>query len=224
MPAPDMVILHYTAMESAEAALDRLRDRQAEVSAHYLIAEDGRLWRLVPEDRRAWHAGGASWGGADDLNSRSIGIELANGGDAPFAAPQMAALEALLADILARHAIHPARVLGHQCVAPERKQDPGRRFDWRRLARRGLAVWLDWAGADDREADAGAFRAAARAFGYAVPDAGEWCPATLAAAAAFRARFRPADTGDGPLDRAGLAHLEALASRWPARGCPEPAA
>jgi N-acetylmuramoyl-L-alanine amidase len=144
--APDMVMLHYTAMATAEAALERLRDPEAEVSAHYLIAEDGRLWRLVPEDRRAWHAGVAGWGAADDLNSRSIGIELANSGAMPFTEPQMARLEALLGGILARHGIAPERVLGHQCTAPLRKIDPGPRFDWRRLAMRGLSIWLDWAG------------------------------------------------------------------------------
>jgi N-acetylmuramoyl-L-alanine amidase len=214
---PDMVILHYTAMHSAEAALERLRDPSSEVSAHYLIAEDGRLWRLVAEDRRAWHAGVAAWGGEHDLNSRSIGVELANTGDVPFAAPQMAALEALLANVLPRQGIPPARVLGHQCIAPARKQDPGRRFDWRRLARRGLSVWLDWPGSDEREADARAFRRAAWRFGYEVPQGEGWCPAALATAEAFRARFRPVDGAGGPLDAAGLAHLEALAARWPAR-------
>lgn len=213
--APDMVLLHYTAMESAEAALDRLRDPAAEVSAHWLIGMDGRLWRLVPEERRAWHAGVAQWGGADDLNSRSIGIEIDNPGDSPFAEPQMRALEALLGAVLARWAIPPERVLGHQCVAPERKRDPGQRFDWRRLARQGLSVWLDWDGMGDDEADPASFQRAAAAFGYAVPGTGAWDDATLAVADAFRARFRPADRTPGPLSGAALAHLEALAARWP---------
>ena len=210
-----MIILHYTAMLTAEAALDRLCDPAAEVSAHYLIAEDGRLWRLVPEDRRAWHAGVAGWGGAADLNSRSIGIELANSGEAPFSEPQMRALERLLADSLARWRIPPERVLGHQCVAPERKADPGPRFDWRRLARQGLSVWLDWDGMGDDEAGAAVFQQAAAAFGYPVPRTGAWDRATLAVADAFRARFRPGDRTPGPLSSAGLAHLEALAARWP---------
>lgn len=210
-----MVVLHYTAMATAEAALDRLRDPVAEVSAHYLIAEDGRIWRLVPEDRRAWHAGVARWGAADDINSHSIGIELANTGEAPYPQPQMAALAALLADAAVRWGLPPQRVVGHQCIAPERKIDPGPRFDWRRLAQAGLSVWLDWAGNDDREAEAGAFQSAAARFGYPVPKSGVWDPATCAAAAAFRARFRPADRAAGPLDAAGLAHLEALAARWP---------
>ena len=212
---PDMVVLHYTAMATAEAALERLCDPTAEVSAHYLIAEDGRLWRLVPEDRRAWHAGVAAWGGVRDVNSHSIGIELANPGDVPYPQPQMAALEALLGGILGRWAIPPERVLGHQCVAPDRKIDPGPRFDWRRLAQGGLAVWQDWAGCDDTEADPAAFQRAAAGFGYPVPKTGQWDAATCAVAAAFRARFRPADRNAGPLDAAGLAHLAALAARWP---------
>lgn len=216
--APDMVVLHYTAMVTAEAALERLCDPAAEVSAHYLIAEDGRLWRLVAEDRRAWHAGVAAWGGAADINSRSIGIELANTGDAPYPQPQMAALEGLLAGVLGRWRIPPARVVGHQCVAPDRKIDPGPRFDWRRLARAGLSVWLDWDGRDDSEADAGAFQRAAARFGYSVASGGAWDAATCAVASAFRARFRPADRGAGPLDAAGLAHLAALAARWPVAG------
>jgi N-acetylmuramoyl-L-alanine amidase len=219
--APDMVVLHYTAMATAEAALDRLRDPAAEVSAHYLIAEDGRVWRLVPEDRRAWHAGVARWGGAEDINSRSIGIELANTGDAPYPQPQMAALEGLLGGVLGRWGIPPARVVGHQCVAPDRKIDPGPRFDWRRLARAGLSVWLDWAGCDDREAEAGAFQRVAARFGYPVPSGGAWDAATCAVASAFRARFRPADRGAGPLDAAGLAHLAALAARWPVAEGPD---
>lgn len=212
---PDMVILHYTAMATAAAAVARLCDPASEVSAHYVIAEDGRLWRLVPEDRRAWHAGVAAWGGVTDVNSHAVGIELANPGDAPFPAPQMAALEVLLGAILARHAIPPARVLGHQCVAPGRKIDPGPRFDWRRLARAGLSVWLDWDGGDTSTADPDAFRHAAAAFGYPLGTGEGWDGGALAAADAFRARFRPFDRCGGPLDQAGLAHLSALAARWP---------
>jgi N-acetylmuramoyl-L-alanine amidase len=213
-PAPDMVVLHYTAMPTAEAALARLRDPAAEVSAHYLIAEDGRVWRLVAEDRRAWHAGVAVWGGETDVNSRSIGVELANTGDAPFPEPQIAALERLLADIRARWAVPPERVLGHECVAPDRKRDPGRRFDWRRLSRGGLAVWLDppWGAPDEAsEPDPAAFAEAARRFGYgAAPDTlGE----TLAA---FRRRFRPFADEAAPLSGEDVVHLSALAARWPA--------
>jgi len=143
--AVDILLLHYTGMQSAEAALDRLTDARAKVSAHYLIDEDGSCWRMVAEERRAWHAGIASWAGATDINARSIGIELVNPGHQfgyrPFPEAQMESLAALCRDILSRHAIPPARVLGHSDVAPERKEDPGELFDWAGLARRGIGLW-----------------------------------------------------------------------------------
>lgn len=216
--APDLVVLHYTAMRPAEAALARLCDPASAVSAHYLIAEDGRVWRLVAEERRAWHAGAGAWGDVSDVNSRSIGIELSNPGDAPYPAPQMAALEALLRGVSARWTIPPERVIGHECMAPLRKADPGRRFDWRALARGALAVWLDGArdGAQDKgPPSAAAFQRAARRFGYPACDSGAWDAETRALAAAFQRRFRPWE--DGPLTAAGLAQLAALAARWPVR-------
>ena len=140
-----MVVLHYTGMETAEAALARLCDPQAEVSAHYLIAEHGAVTRMVAEDMRAWHAGLSRWGTITDVNSHSIGIELVNPGHhlgyPPFPEPQMAALEALLSAILDRWDIPPERVVGHEHVAPVRKIDPGEKFDWARLARQNLAAW-----------------------------------------------------------------------------------
>jgi len=143
----DLLILHYTGMATGAAALARLRDPAARVSAHYLVEEDGRIFALVPEARRAWHAGVATWGGARNINDRSIGIELVNPGHdwgyRPFPEAQMAALEALARDIAARHAIPAARVLGHSDVAPTRKQDPGELFAWPRLARAGLGLWPD---------------------------------------------------------------------------------
>ena len=144
---PELVVLHHTAMLTAEAALDRLCDPAAEVSAHYLVAEDGRVWRLVDEDMRAWHAGAGSWAGRGDVNSRSIGIELANAGPLagfpPFPEPQMVALERLLDAILPRWSIPPAGVIAHSDLAPGRKADPGPKFDWRRLARGGRALWAE---------------------------------------------------------------------------------
>jgi len=141
---PDLVVLHYTGMPSAAAALERLCDRAAEVSAHYLIEEDGRLWRLVAEERRAWHAGRARWGGDSDVNARSLGIELVNPGHEwgyrPFPARQIETLCRLLGDLRCRYAIPPAGVVGHSDVAPLRKQDPGERFPWALLAARGLTV------------------------------------------------------------------------------------
>ena len=130
----DILLIHYTGMESAEAALDRLCDPAAQVSAHYLIEEDGTIWSLVDEQHRAWHAGIAYWAGETDINSRSIGIELVNPGHElgyrPFPMPQMEALAGLAREILARHTIPNHRVLGHSDVAPERKCDPGELFDW----------------------------------------------------------------------------------------------
>lgn len=138
--APDMVILHYTGMATAQAALDRLCDPAPEVSCHYLIAETGAVYQLVDETRRAWHAGTSYWQGETDINSRSIGIELANPGPLcgcpPFAAAQMDALAGLLATLQTRWAIPADRVLGHADVAPGRKADPGAKFDWDRLGLR----------------------------------------------------------------------------------------
>lgn len=136
---PTLIVLHYTAMTSARAALERLCDPAAEVSAHYLIGPDGTLWQLVRECDRAWHAGAGAWRGQSDINSRSIGIELDNRGDHPFGEPQMAALEALLESVMARWEIPAAGVIGHSDMAPGRKVDPGPRFDWARLERQGLA-------------------------------------------------------------------------------------
>jgi len=213
---PDIVVLHYTGMASAEAALARLCDPAAEVSAHWLIAEDGRVWRLVDEAMRAWHAGAGAWGEVEDVNSRSIGVELANTGPLegfpPFPEPQMAALERLLAGLAGRWGIPPARVIGHSDMAPGRKTDPGPKFDWRRLARAGLSVWPEpeaeaGAGLGTGAADWPAFRAAAGRAGYRAPG-GDW----EAALAAFRLRFRP--WASGPLaaeDVAAAAGLAALA-------------
>ncbi len=207
---PDIVVIHHTAMATAAAALARLCDPAAEVSAHWLIGETGRVWQLVDEEARAWHAGAGNWGGIVDVNSRSIGIELANPGPLdgfpPFPEPQMQALEALLDCIAGRWGIAPARVIGHSDAAPGRKADPGRKFDWRRLARTGRAVWAAGEGAG-----AGgwpAFRAAAGAAGYRAPE-GDWA----AVLAAFRLRFRP--FASGPLQAADVATAQALAAAHP---------
>ncbi|WP_245781258.1 N-acetylmuramoyl-L-alanine amidase [Celeribacter neptunius] len=201
---PDMVLLHYTAMPTAEAALERLCDPEFEVSAHYLICEEGRVYRLVAEEMRAWHAGAGQWGDVTDVNSRSIGIELANPGDTPFAAAQIDALEALLADILARHEIPAARVIAHSDMAPERKIDPGPRFDWRRLALQGLSIFPDEMTVV--APDEIAFVQDLSRLGY--PEAP--CEALLTA---FRSRFRPRHTG--PLDGIDMALARDLAKRFP---------
>ncbi|KIN64311.1 N-acetylmuramyl-L-alanine amidase, negative regulator of AmpC, AmpD [Sulfitobacter noctilucicola] len=137
---PSLIVIHYTAMESADAALNRLCDPAAEVSAHYLISNRGRVTQMVDENQRAWHAGAGSWRGVDDINSRSVGIELDNTGKHPFSEPQMTALEELLRSIMERWAILPSGVIGHSDMAPGRKSDPGLHFDWARLARQGLAA------------------------------------------------------------------------------------
>lgn len=144
-----LLVLHYTGMASAAAALDRLTDPAAKVSAHYVIDEDGAVYGLVDESRRAWHAGVSSWAGERDINGISIGIELVNpghaypgyaGGYRSFPEMQMRSLEQLATDILRRHAIPAHRVLGHSDVAPTRKTDPGELFDWERLAAAGIGV------------------------------------------------------------------------------------
>jgi len=143
--AIDMLVLHYTGMRTAAAALARLTDPQSEVSAHYLIDEDGAVIRMVPEAQRAWHAGVSSWRGRSGVNAMSIGIELVNPGHEfgyrPFTEPQMSALIALGTEIVARHGIAPRNVVGHSDVAPTRKCDPGELFDWPRLAAAGLGLW-----------------------------------------------------------------------------------
>ncbi|MGE4529478.1 MAG: N-acetylmuramoyl-L-alanine amidase, partial [Rhodospirillaceae bacterium] len=140
----DMLVLHYTGMETAAAALARLCDPAAKVSAHYLIDEDGAVHALVAEDRRAWHAGVSAWRGEADVNARSIGIELVNPGHEfgyrDFPARQIDALADLCREILARHPIPPRNVVGHSDVAPRRKTDPGERFPWPALAKLGIGL------------------------------------------------------------------------------------
>jgi N-acetylmuramoyl-L-alanine amidase len=146
----DMLILHYTGMQSARAAIDRLRDPVARVSSHYVVDEDGAIARLVPEQMRAWHAGVSYWRGRRVLNDCSIGIEIVNPGHEwgyrGFPDAQIAAVRALCLEILARHTIPPWHVVGHSDVAPDRKQDPGELFPWRALAGDGIGLWLDGGG------------------------------------------------------------------------------
>ena len=201
---PDMVVLHYTAMNSAAAALDRLSAPEAEVSAHYLISEAGEVYSLVAEEKRAWHAGAGQWGAVTDVNSQSIGIEIANTGFAPFPEPQMLALEALLRDIMRRWAIRPERIIGHSDMAPGRKIDPGLRFDWRRLALGGLSVWPDPVSQPFYKTG---LVDMLRAFGMTAESDAEIL------LKAFRLRFRP--WASGPLDDLDLAMANDLATRYP---------
>lgn len=198
----ELVVLHYTAMASAAEALARLCDPVAEVSAHYLIDRDGTVFNLVDEAMRAWHAGAGEWAGEGDVNSRSIGIELQNSGTEPFAEPQMVALEQLLADLLGRFDLPSQAVIAHSDMAPDRKSDPGARFDWRRLAVQGLSVWPE-------VAEPGDFAADLCAFGY--PDV---APDILLSA--FRLRFRP--WAKGSLQDADRALAAGLARRFAVDG------
>ncbi len=188
--AVDMLLLHYTGMQSARAALDRLCDGGSEVSAHYVIDEAGEIFALVPEGRRAWHAGVSCWAGTRDINGCSIGIELVNPGHEfgyrPFPPAQMGALTKLCLDILGRHAIAPHRVLGHADVAPARRQDPGELFDWAGMAAAGIGLW------PEIKADHGNIRL--EDFGYDVAGAG-----IEACVTAFQRHWRP-EKIDGRMD------------------------
>ena len=192
--AVDILLLHYTGMLTAQAALDRLRDPAAKVSAHYVVGEDGAIYRLVDEAKRAWHAGVSCWAGARDINRRSIGIEIVNPGHEfgyrPFPEAQMQAVRDLARGILARHRIAPHRVLGHSDVAPLRKEDPGELFDWAGLAAAGIGLWPEpkpaaW--------DDAAFLAALHSYGYDLdgPPGTEPARARHAAIVAFERHFRP---------------------------------
>lgn len=186
---PSLIVLHYTAMASAEAACKTLCNPETEVSAHYLISSKGRIDQLVQEDMRAWHAGAGQWGDITDVNSHSIGIELDNLGTHGFAEPQMAALEWLLPQIMQRWSILPKNVIAHSDLAPHRKIDPGPRFDWKRLALQGLAVWPD---CKDTPVDMTWWKDIADSFGYPIfGDFGEDVDAEAACFEAFRSRFRP---------------------------------
>ena len=202
----DMLILHYTGMKTAAAALDRLCDPEARVSAHYVIEEDGAVWQLVEEERRAWHAGDSRWRGAPLVNGRSIGIELVNPGHEfgyrPFPAAQIDTLIPLCRGILARHAIPPRHVLGHADVAPARKEDPGELFPWSALAKRRLALPSPTRDLmDPFWTDAG-FLLALERFGYDVSNQQK-------AVIAFQRRFRP-ERIDGVIDGECRAKLLAL--------------
>ncbi len=209
---PTLVVVHYTAMASAEAARAWMCAAEAQVSAHYLIARNGDLWQLVDERDRAWHAGAGRWHTLEDVNSASIGIEIDNPGDAPFSEPAMASLERVLRDLLSRWPISPVGVIGHSDLAPGRKIDPGPRFDWCRLARQGLSVWPDGAGgaAEAEEEKAADFDVLLRQAGYTADTPAE------VRLAAFRSRFRPGVSGaPDARDRRLLAALH--------RHCDQPA-
>ncbi|MDQ2101540.1 N-acetylmuramoyl-L-alanine amidase [Azospirillum isscasi] len=201
----ELLILHYTGMPTADSALTRLCDPEAQVSAHYTVDEDGTVYAHVPEDRRAWHAGLSSWRGRSDVNSRSIGIEIVNPGHEfgyrPFPAVQMAAVADLCLDVMGRHGIAPADVLGHSDIAPARKEDPGELFDWPGLAARGIGLWPDPAAADDSCDSAEDVAALLGRYGY---DAAE-----SRALLSFQRHFHPEHL-TGEADSETLLRLRAL--------------
>jgi N-acetylmuramoyl-L-alanine amidase len=219
--AADMLLLHYTGMESAEAALARLCAADSAVSTHYFVFEDGRIVQSVPEARRAWHAGESSWHGETDINSRSIGIEIANRGHEwgydDFPAAQVAAVVSLARDIVERNAIPAHRVLGHSDVAPTRKWDPGEKFPWERLASAGVGLWvppepISGGGGltmDDTGPAVADLQGQLADYGYGLPASGTFDALTRDVVQAFQRHFRPARV-DGIADvstRATLAKL-----------------
>ncbi len=218
---PDMILLHYTGMPSAEKALQRLCSPDSEVSCHYFITEDGRIIQCVPEALRAWHAGEASWAGETDINSCSIGIEIANPGHdygyPDFPNRQIAAVTALCRAIMRRRYIRPERVLGHSDVAPSRKQDPGEKFPWMLLYRIGIGQWVTPApitsGPSFEFGDSGDavqnFQAVLRDYGYGIKVDGYFDEATRDVVTAFQRHFRPA-LCDGKLDTSTLLTLRSL--------------
>ncbi len=205
----DMVILHYTGMKTGAEALERLQDPAARVSAHYLVEENGDVYKLVDEDKRAWHAGVSSWRGEADINARSIGVEIVNPGHQfgyrDFPDVQIASVIALVKEIRTRHKIDPARVIGHSDVAPRRKEDPGEKFPWKKLSDEGLAL-APFEG-DARAGEAVTYEAALEALQAIGYDAG---PGDYAAGLiAFQRRFCPQSLGQG-FDAATRAALIAV--------------
>ena len=191
-----MIVLHYTGMPSADAALARLRDPAAKVSAHYLVDEDGTVVALVPEDKRAWHCGASHWRDCDDCNSASIGIEIVNPGHEhgyrDFPDAQIEAVIALVAEVKDRHGITRGNIVGHSDIAPTRKQDPGERFPWSRLARLRLALPRPTKNLLDPQWTQAGFLLALERFGYDVSS-------PMHAIMAFQRRFRP-ELMDGEID------------------------
>ena len=201
--APDCIVLHYTGMPTAEGALAQLCNPKAEVSAHYFVFEDGRVAQLVPEERRAWHAGRSSWFDDTDLNSASIGVEIVNpghdGGLPPFPDAQIDAVIALCRDVIARHAIAPERILAHSDIAPGRKVDPGEKFPWARLAAAGVGLWREPApdmpglalGSGATGAAVLSLQRDLRALGYGLEETGHYDARTKTVVEAFQRRWRP---------------------------------
>src|SRR5712672_4456827 len=222
----DMIVLHYTGMPDVEGAIAQLCTAGTDVSAHYVVLEDGRIVQCVPEAKRAWHAGAASWAGEEDINSCSIGIEIVNRGHdwgyPEFPLRQIAAVIALCRGIMLRRNVPPHRVLGHSDVAPARKQDPGEKFPWHSLANSGVGHWVHPAPIVRSETlklgtisdDVRDLQQALARYGYPVPTSGHYDAATMEVVTAFQRHFRPARV-DGVADHSTLTTLQALMASLP---------
>lgn len=219
---PDMLILHYTGMHSAEKAIDWLARPESKVSCHYVIGRDGHTTQMVAECMRAWHAGVSHWAGETDINSCSVGIEIDNPGHElgylDFPEVQMRAVERLAADIVRRHGIAADRVLAHSDIAPIRKIDPGEKFDWARLARAGVGLWVEPVVSEPGDAGIGPgcggervalMQNMLRQYGYGIDPTGDFDRHTEATIRAFQRHFRPSCV-DGRIDQSTIATLERL--------------
>lgn len=228
---PDLLLLHYTGVATAAQAIDWLSRAESKVSAHYVIDEAGAITQMVAEDQRAWHAGVASWAGETDINSASVGIEIQHVGHEfgypEFPEAQLRALEALCLDIIARRRIAAARVLAHSDVAPTRKKDPGEKFPWARLARKGIGHWVVpepvvWADPGIARDAAGPLVADVQAllagYGYGIEASGVCDARTEFVVTAFQRHFRP-ERVDGRIDQSTITTLQRLIAALP-RGVP----
>ena len=217
---PEILVLHYTGMQTGPEAVERLRDPASKVSAHYVVEEDGRIFRLAPEERRAWHAGVSYWRGRRNINGVSIGIEIVNPGHEfgyrPFPEAQTAAVIELLGDIRGRWTIADGDIVGHSDVAPARKDDPGELFPWKRLAQEGHGYWVEADPAPgaplalgDKGVGVFGLQAGFTRLGYDLPPSGEFDEATRQVVTAFQRHWRQ-DKVDGIADGATRAQLIAL--------------
>ena len=216
-----MLVLHYTGMETGDAASIRLRDKNAKVSAHYMVHEDGQIDRLVQDDKRAWHAGVSYWDGQSNINSASIGVEIVNGGHdfglPDFPDTQIKSVIQLCKVLKAKHAISDHNIIGHSDIAPDRKQDPGEKFPWARLADSDVGIWPDIKTSDqtilfaenDEDAYVKVCQRGLAYLGYGVPFSGIMDAQTQLVAAAFQRRYRPSKI-DGFLDMQTIEILNLL--------------
>lgn len=223
---PTILLLHYTGMKTGQEAQDWLCVPESQVSSHYLVHEDGRVVQMVQESKRAWHAGISVWANETDINSRSIGIEIVNGGHPAgmpdFPSVQIQAVIELCRDCVERHQISPERILAHSDVAPSRKIDPGEKFPWQTLHEQGIGHWVEpspiGGGRYFQRGEAGApieaLQSMLSLYGYGIEITGEYCAATEGVVSAFQRHFRPAKV-DGVADSSTIETLHRLLSALP---------